>query len=50
MYGAKARLELLTPTRENGQPGHGVLARVTIPYRAAATPVRHRHPEPVTAR
>jgi LytS/YehU family sensor histidine kinase len=50
MYGAQGRLELLTPTGEDGQPGHGVLARVTIPYRAAATPVRHRPREPVTAR
>ena len=50
MYGEQGRLELLTPTSENGQPGHGVLARVTIPYRPDPKSVRHRHAEPVAAR
>lgn len=50
MYGEQGRLELLTPTAENGQPGPGVLARVTIPYHAAPKSVRHRHAEPAAAR
>jgi hypothetical protein len=50
MYGEHGRLELLTPTRENGEPGHGVLARVTIPYHPATKTVRHRQPDVVVAR
>jgi LytS/YehU family sensor histidine kinase len=38
MYGEHARLELLRPAGEDGRPGQGVLARVTIPYRRAAMP------------
>ena len=50
MYGEHGRLELLTPRSASGQPAHGVLARVTIPYRAAPTPARHRLPDSVAAR
>jgi two-component system LytT family sensor kinase len=42
MYGERGRLELLTPVGHEGRPGHGVLARVTIPYRAAASAPRWR--------
>jgi len=38
MYGAHARLELLTPADRDGRPRQGVLARVTIPYRMARSP------------
>ena len=50
MYGEHGRLELLTPTRATGQPSHGVLARVTIPYRASPVPVRHRQAEGMATR
>ena len=40
MYGEHARLELLTPADEEGRPRHGVLARVTIPYRTGGRSVR----------
>ena len=49
MYGERGRLELLTPVGDDGRPRHGVLARVTIPYRAAPTGARWRHPEPLAS-
>jgi two-component system, LytTR family, sensor kinase len=47
MYGERGRLELRTPVGTDGQPRHGVLARVTIPYRAAAPAARWRDAGPL---
>ena len=46
-YGERARLELLTPVGDDGRPRHGVLARVTIPYRVALPAARWRDAEPL---
>jgi hypothetical protein len=37
MYGQEGRLELLTPNADDGGPAPGVVARVMIPYRRAAS-------------
>jgi hypothetical protein len=42
LYGDQGRLELLTPAGSDGRPRTGVLARVTIPYRASPTSSRRR--------
>jgi two-component system LytT family sensor kinase len=49
MYGEHARLELLTPADEQGRPRHGVLARVTIPYRTTGRTVRRSEAAPLVA-
>ena len=40
-------LELLTPADDQGRPRQGVLARVTIPYRAAARTTRRAEATPL---
>jgi two-component system, LytTR family, sensor kinase len=42
LYGPEGRLELLTPADADARPRTGVLARVTIPYRAAPMSPRRR--------
>jgi hypothetical protein len=50
MYGEHGRLELLTPADDQGHPRQGVLARVTIPYRAAGgRTIRRTEPAPLVA-
>jgi two-component system, LytTR family, sensor kinase len=49
MYGERGRLELLTPAGADGRPRQGVLARVTIPYRAAPAGGRWREVESLVA-
>ena len=46
MYGEQGRLELLTPAGEDGHPGRGVLARVTIPYHRGSAAARQASAEP----
>ena len=49
LYGHEGRLELLTPADADGRPRTGVLARVTIPYRASSTLPRRRFLSPQSA-
>ena len=49
MYGEHGRLELLTPEDDKGHPRHGVLARVTIPYRASGRTLHGAEPALLTS-
>jgi hypothetical protein len=49
IYGERARLELLAPVDADGRPRHGVLARVTMPFRPTAHTARWREPDSLVA-